>query len=51
MMAYDAKPWLRRVATAAVAGMSKQEIIDRGFDVMLAAMRAAYQARHPRKRA
>ncbi len=46
-MAYDAKPWLRRVGLAAVAGMSDREVEQRGFQIMLDAMRAAYHARHP----
>jgi hypothetical protein len=45
-MAYDAKPWLRRVAAASVAGMSDKDIEQRGFQIMLDAMRAAYNARH-----
>jgi len=46
-MAYDAKPWLRKVAQAAVAGMSDKEVEQRGLQIMLDAMRAAYNARHP----
>lgn len=46
-MAYNAKPWLRRVASASVQGMSDKAIQERGFQIMLDAMRAAYIARHP----
>ncbi|MBX7496781.1 hypothetical protein K3172_13020 [Qipengyuania sp. 6B39] len=46
-MSYNAKPWLRRVALASVAGMSDQEVSERGFGIMLDAMRSAYCARHP----
>ena len=46
-MAYNAKPWLRKVASASVQGMSDKAIQERGFQIMLDAMRAAYIARHP----
>jgi hypothetical protein len=46
-MAYNARPWLRRVALASVAGMSDREVKERGFHIMLGAMRSAYDARHP----
>lgn len=46
-MAYDAKPWLRRVAIASVAGMAHKDIEQRGFQIMLDSMRAAFIARHP----
>lgn len=46
-MAYDAKPWLRKVAQASVLGMPDKDIQQRGFQIMLDAMRAAYIARHP----
>lgn len=50
-MAYNARPWLRRIAMASVAGMSESEISERGYQIMLDAMRAAYDARHPRVQA
>lgn len=50
-MSYNAKPWLRRVGIAALAGMSDDEVRERGFEIALAAMRAAYAARHPRPNA
>ncbi|MDP3550642.1 MAG: hypothetical protein Q8R81_09615 [Novosphingobium sp.] len=46
-MAYNAKPWLRRVAAASVSGMSDRIVEERGFQIMLDSMRAAYIARHP----
>ncbi|MEO5586079.1 MAG: hypothetical protein ABIQ81_00130 [Novosphingobium sp.] len=42
-----AKPWLRRVALAAVSGMSDSDVEQCGFQIMLDAMRAAYAARYP----
>lgn len=45
-MAYNAKPWLRLVGLASVSGMSDAEVEQRGFQIMLDAMRAAYTARH-----
>lgn len=46
-MAYNAKPWLKRVGMAALSGMSDREAEQHGFQVALDAMRAAYYARHP----
>lgn len=45
-MAYNAKPWLRRAALASVSGMSDAEVEQRGLQIRLDAMRAAYTARH-----
>ena len=50
-MGYNAKPWLRRVGAAATSGMSRRELEERGFEVALGAMRAAYYARHPEEAA
>ena len=46
-MSYDARPWLKKVALASVKGMSDREVEERGFNIMLTAMRSAYCARHP----
>ena len=46
-MSYNARPWLRKVAMASVSGMSDTQVSERGFEIMLDAMRAAYCARHP----
>lgn len=46
-MAYNARPWLRKVALASVSGMSDKEVEERGYQIMLDAMRSAYNARHP----
>lgn len=49
MSSGSAKAWLKRVALAAVSGMSDEEVEQRGFQIMLDSMRSAYEARYPHR--